>query len=138
MMAKASSSSWPAALRDLHDWNEEILLIATTSSAADKEAPERSERSDSIASRTAQLFEDIASGSDNAELRLTMQSANDRLHAARTIEAGHIHDTSEELEAIETAWRQGDAVALRRGLHHYHRRRHRLADYIIYQLDRED
>ena len=126
------------ALRDLYDWNEEILLVATSSSAADREAPQRIERSDGIASRTARLFEGIASGSDNAELRLTIQSANDRLHAVRTIEAGHIHDTSEELEAIETAWRRGEAVALRRGLHRYHRRRHRLAGTIIHQLNRED
>jgi DNA-binding GntR family transcriptional regulator len=69
------------ALEDLYAWNGQVLDLALRSTTS--WPPEWEGEATDYADRVAHLFGSIVSATGNAEHRATIDSLNDRLHAAR-------------------------------------------------------
>jgi DNA-binding GntR family transcriptional regulator len=122
------------ALRDLYAWNETIMLIAAKLPTI--LAPADLNPDSDLPDRTRALFDAIAGSVANVELRMTIHSNNDRLHAARRYESPYVGDAASDLRRIETAWRQDDRAELKKSIRAYHRLRQRIAGYIVEALNR--
>ncbi len=125
-------------LADLYQWNGDLLLLAIRG----WEAPAASivprmppaEAADAI----AQLFDRIASHSDNLEHRRAIKAASARLHPARTVEPALFADIGAEMADLAETCARGDRVALRRRITAYHRRRRRAAAELVRRLYRHN
>ncbi|QNA83756.1 GntR family transcriptional regulator [Sphingomonas sp. So64.6b] len=125
-------------LKDLYAWNAAILILACRGwrpmpPARPASAPDESADS---ADQTAALFLRIARHSTNAEHGRAIVQANDRLHAARRVEALILPDIGSELAQLATACEQTDMSGIRQLLSAYHRRRVRVAAEVVRQLYR--
>lgn len=135
-------------LRDLYSWNLELLSVILRSVGADRTASAGDMRGiaaaahDDHASEASGVFQAIASSSGNFEHRHAIANANDRLHAARRVEARVITGTATEIEEIVAAWDARASNDLRRLIGSYHRRRirkiHRIAALLRPGLDSAD
>ncbi len=106
-------------LRELYEWNSALLVIAVrTSPAADHRLPPDVEGTTAKADLIALLFEQIASGAPNGEVRAAIASASDRLHPFRVVEQAALEPLIGELEELGLTG-TGQLPAIRR----YHRRR---------------
>lgn len=107
-------------VRDLYQWNLELLKIALRASSAAQfplAVPGAGELP--AAALSDQLFAAIAARSCNRELQLAIHASSDRLHMLRRVEPKVLGDIAEELRAIGGA----DLRALRTLIGTYHRRR---------------
>ncbi|MGK6321367.1 GntR family transcriptional regulator [Sphingomonas sp. DT-204] len=125
-------------LRDLYAWSCDILLLAVRRMDAADGSASLAAPLDDPADHAARLFLRVARLSANAEHHRAMAAANDRLHAARTVEPMVIAGIPDELSAIGAALDGRDTAALRRLVVAYHRRRQRLAAEILRRLYREE
>jgi DNA-binding GntR family transcriptional regulator len=117
-----------AELRDLFEWNSAILTMAvrTTTAAAMAMAIASSPESKSLADQGSELFARMASAVLNAELRVAILAANQRIGPFRMIE-GHVLDaTPEEIDDMARV-DHGQVQAIRR----YHLRRMRAAPDLV-------
>jgi len=80
----------------------------------------------------------VAKRSPNAEHARTIRQTNDRLHAARLIEASLFTDAPEEIATLTEAWKHAVASAFRRRLEIYHRRRIKACAEIVRHLYRDN
>ncbi len=114
-------------LRELYEWNSALTVIAVrTSTAADQRLPAIVEEDQSQAGLTALLFEQIAAGSPNLEVRAAIASASDRLHPFRIVEQAALEPILGELEELGLTG-SGQLQAIRR----YHQRRIKAVSQIL-------
>lgn len=121
-----------AALRDLYEWNLQLLLLACRKAGTppavntrDLEVSGRINDPAELAVAASRLFAAIGGLSSSGEHRRTIEALNDRLRAVRRAEARLFADAAEELESIATALTNGDSRGLRHLLAAYHRARER-------------
>ena len=119
-------------LRDLYDWNLQLLRIALQKSLSSRFAYEGRGSSGPVAERAEHLFTAVAARSANQEHRLAVEAINDRLHAVRLIEPAVLPGTDEEYQALAAA----DLRTLRTLLGNYHRRRIAAAPQLVRTLYR--
>lgn len=117
-----------AALRELYEWQSAILTMAvrTTPAVAQALATRRPTSASTLADRTAELFERLASAVPNRELRGAILAADARIYPFRMHEEAVIGASEGELDEIARI----DPVqpqALRR----YHMRRMRAAPDLV-------
>lgn len=127
-------------LEDLYAWSAEVLLLSLRYRAvpADGSSAPVLGAGETVANRTAILFDRIAGRSVNREHALATRLLGDRLHAVRTVEPAVVGDTDDTLAAIEAVVAADDIAALRKTIAAYHRRRRRLAFDIVRLLYRHD
>lgn len=105
-----------AALRDLYEWHSALILMALRTArspfAPDKLAGE------TMAARTAQLFERFGDIAPNREIRAAIRNAGDRLHPFRMVESEVLEPLIGELDVLTV----GDA-GLPQAVRRYHLRR---------------
>ncbi|MES2058212.1 MAG: GntR family transcriptional regulator [Pseudomonadota bacterium] len=110
-------------LRDLYAWNAALLRLVARSWPAGSRTP----CADALPANPAQavpaLFALFAARSDNREHAAQIASANDRIAAARTAEAGTLDGLEDELGAMAVAFDQDSLPHLLRLVGSYHRRR---------------
>lgn len=106
-------------LRDLYEWNHQLLRVALQTSLSSRFSYQPSDGSGSIAGQVERLFAAIAARSSNREHVIALEGLNDRLHAIRLIEPGILTGCDAELAAMANA----DLRSLRTLLGTYHRRR---------------
>lgn len=125
-------------LQDLYAWNAQLLTLAIRTWPAHGRCKDAAtlEPDEGAAGRAARLFTAIADRSPNAEHRVAIDRLNDRLHAARLVEAQRLDGTDDECAALEAALGRGDVAALRKLVLAYHRRRQRTAGDIVRALYR--
>lgn len=128
------------SLQDLYLWNNAVLGLAlkdrrTPSSNGQGRAAAMSGPL-STADHAACLFATIGRRSLNLENHRAIASINDRLHAARLVEAHVLEGVAEELHAIEEAIMRSAVAAVRTAIGSYHRRRMRAVSDIVRGLYR--
>lgn len=106
-------------LRDLYDWNLQLLRLALQTSLSSRFTYSAIDTNALAADQAGHLFTAIAARSPNQEHRLAIEAVNDRLHAVRLLEPSMLAGTDEEYHAMATA----DLRTLRTLLGTYHRRR---------------
>ena len=87
-----------AALRDLYEWHSALVLMAvrTARNPLVRDEPE----DDTIAARTALLFDRIGEMAPNREIRLAISSVGDRLHPFRMLESEVLEPMLGELDEL--------------------------------------
>ncbi len=106
-------------LRDLYDWNLQLLRLAIKTSLNSGFSYGAIDPAARAADQAAHLFKAIAARSPNLEHRLAVEAVNERLHAVRLIEPAILDVPEAELEGMARA----DLRTLRTLLGSYHRRR---------------
>lgn len=120
-------------LRDLYDWNYQLLLLALRTSLRTHADFLARPPADAHPAETAeQLFGAIANAAPNFEMRRAIAALGDRLHAIRRAEALVLPNLAEELADLLAA----DLRTLRTQLGRYHRRRIVAASEILRALYR--
>ena len=122
-------------LRHLYRWNASLLGLATRSLGG--HVPVRvsaASTADGWLERTERLFAAIAARSGNPGHMAAIARLNDRLRPIRCAELDLIHRREEEVAEMSDRLAGGEAVALRRSIAAYHRRRERLAAEIVAAL----
>ncbi len=122
-------------LKDLYDWNLEVLMLAIRAWPGRIEPPVRPREADP-ALLVASHFHAIGERSANAEHCHQIENLNDRLHAVRLCEGAVLDDATSELAAIGAAIHDDRRAGLRRLVVGYHRRRRRAAAEIVRALYR--
>lgn len=127
------------ALQDLYEWNSQVLLLSVSAVRAESAliGPAEPEEGLQGDAPEARLFAALARLSPNAEHAHTVASLNDRLHAARLVEARFFSDREAELLELRGIAAGADRTRLRRAILAYHRRRHRAASTIVRALYRQ-
>lgn len=124
-------------LRDLYDWNIDLLLATLRRQSKIQEEPDPLPRQPSdLPRRTAELFATIARRSGSREHSLAMRWANARLASVRLVEQGVLEGAVQEIDALSDAVALHDTAAIKRIVTTYHVRRKRAAGNIIYALYR--
>jgi len=128
------------SLRDLYDWNGQVLQIALQLSSPTCPTPDATAISvgdgqDPVAA-AARLFLMLGERTGNEVCADAIRSLNDRLHLVRRIELQVIGEVETELAALVAALADNQSNALRPLLVQYHRRRHRAATDIVRRLHR--
>ena len=118
-------------LEDLYAWVDQVLAAAIRQWPKTANAGAAGRGPAQPAEATAELFFAIAARAGNLEYERAIASANDRLHAARAIEADVLDAVGDELAAIVDGTLANDARTVTRLLAAYHRRRRRLASDIV-------
>lgn len=122
-----------AALRDLYNWNSQILRLASRSIGADasKISGRQTVSSEGIVAKITNTFSEIARESGNGEHFSAIQQINDRLSPYRRFESVVLPDGDEELALLIYQYRHGNKNRLGILLAQYHRRRSRAASLIV-------
>lgn len=114
-------------LRELYEWNSALLVIAVrTSPTADHRLPPEVEGALGQADLIALLFEQIATGAPNGEVRAAIAGVSDRLHVFRVVEQAAMEPMIGELEVLGLTG-SGQLQSIRR----YHQRRIRAVPAIL-------
>jgi hypothetical protein len=111
------------ALRDLYNWNQELLRLALRRWPAGKPPPLEAPPNGPHADQARALYSIIAARSGSVELARQVEAASDRLAAARVAESRVASLTSVELADIRAAIAEGEAASVARRVTAYHRRR---------------
>ena len=132
-----------AALRDLYDWMERLLLMAcdigVMPTLRETRTLEIASADDDLVKLTWQLFDSIAHATAHRPLYHAVKQANDRLAPIRRVEQGLLEHGFEELLGLNRCWQVRDIPALKSALHDYHERRKQLVLCIVALLnDRSD
>ena len=117
-----------AALRELYDWNGELLAMALRGLPLD---PLLDIAREVATTDPAPLFLAIARQAGNAELERAVASNNDRLAAYRAIEPQVIDDCAGELASLHLCGQETNGGRLRRELAAYHKRRLRATPLVL-------
>lgn len=117
-----------AALRDLYEWHSALVLLAVRT-ARHPLAPAGFD-DDTVAGRTAQLFERIGAMAPNREIRSAICGVCDRLHPYRLIESQVLEPLIGELDELAEV----DA-GLPQAIRRYHLRRMKAVSEIIRQRE---
>lgn len=127
-----------AELRDLYGWSRDLLDLALRKKPGRAWAIARSRFGEDVPSPDArrptieEVFLEIARRSGSGEHETAVESANDRLGAARAAEELVFPDVNRECEELRLALIRSDVAALRVGLAAYHKRRQRrVADLLV-------
>ncbi|MEN3746068.1 GntR family transcriptional regulator [Sphingomonas sp. HF-S3] len=124
-----------AALRDLYDWNGQLLILAARAMRpASGKSPGESASAAQINISVPDLFVAIARTSGNAEHARAVEQLNDRLAPIRKIEPQLLDDISEEQALLQGFLSKLDRSALAAALDRYHRRRVRAVSGLIAAL----
>jgi len=124
-------------LRHLYRWNCALLELAvrtaaTTNAVAPAEFHDAGD--EAMLVRTELLFVAIAARAGNTEHVAAIVRAGDRLRASRRIELRLLPDCAAELDRLAQLHQDAASAPLRQAIHHYHRRRERLAPEIVAAL----
>jgi len=117
-----------AALRELYEWNSELLTLALRALPADLQMDVSSNVG---TTDPAPLFFAIAKHAGNAELARAVASNSDRLAPFRTVEPQVLEDCAGELSSLHLCGHRTDVRRLRRELVAYHKRRLRAAPLVL-------
>ncbi|NML08061.1 GntR family transcriptional regulator [Sphingomonas sp. G-3-2-10] len=117
-----------AALRDLYEWHSTLVLMAVRTARQPLATDEFDD--DTVAGRTAQLFERIGAMAPNREIRSAIAGAGDRLHPYRLVEPQILEPLIGELDALAEI----DA-GLPQAIRRYHLRRMKVVSDLIRQRD---
>jgi DNA-binding FadR family transcriptional regulator len=123
-------------LRDLYDWNRQLLLLAVSyggTAPASSVSPQLD-----IAASTALLFAELGARANNPEHRATIDNMSARLHVVRLVEARLLEGSEVELATIRDAMHAHQTRALRHHINIYHRRRGRIAGQLVHMLYRAE
>lgn len=122
-----------AALRDLYDWNEQLLALAVRRSRRDLSTSAETDvaTDQDLAGATAGLFAEIARSTGSGEHVRAVERVNDRLAHIRGAESRVLPALAEELNALWQSHRDGDRKQLERQLRAYHRRRTRFVAAVL-------
>ncbi len=115
-----------AALRDLYDWNAQLLRPATRHirpGSGERVVSAAVAEEKDVATATANLFIEIARATGSAEHVRAIQQLNDRLAPFRRLEAVVLKCLDEEYRSLVSAILAAEGPDLRRRLASYHRRR---------------
>jgi len=128
------------SLRDLYDWNGQVLQIALQLSSPAPINPDATaipigDGQDAVAA-VARLFLMLGERTGNEVCAHAIRSLNDRLHLVRRIEHQVLGEVETELAALVAALTDNQPNALRPLLVQYHRRRHGAATDIVRRLHR--
>lgn len=123
---------WVPALTEtqlglLYAWNGDLVAWAVRRQAKALPAPPGA----ADAREPSELFLALGRGSGQPELARAIGSSVDRLAEYRRAEAECLPDLAEEASRFGRALTDGDAAALRREVHAWHRRRQRAAPLIL-------
>lgn len=110
-------------LRDLFNWNHELLRLALRRWPAGTKAPHDALPDRTDADETRALFGAIAARSGSAELVRQIEAASDRLAASRAAEYRVVPAVAGELADLSVAIAEGDAPPIARRIAAYHRQR---------------
>lgn len=113
-----------AALRDLYEWHSALVLMAVRTARKPLVADEPDV--ETIAARTALLFERIGGMAPNREIRLAISSVGDRLHPFRMIESEVLEPMIGELDELAVV-----DSALPQAIRRYHLRRMKAVTELI-------
>ncbi|UUL82548.1 GntR family transcriptional regulator [Sphingomonas qomolangmaensis] len=122
-----------AALRDLYDWNAQLLGLAARRV---RSSPPRSlltniTRDADLVAAIARLFVDIANATGSPEHVRATQNLNDRLAPFRRLEAQILGDVGAEADLLATFHSKGDRTQLIKLLGQYHRRRMKIVPALL-------
>lgn len=125
-----------AALRDLYEWMEELLLSALRRGALPNGRSHKlPELHEGTAKATWQLFDTIARRTPQRELHHAAQRTNDRLAAIRIAKPALLPDALAELKDLIEAWEHAEIPRLQDALRAYHARRRQLVPAIVELLN---
>jgi hypothetical protein len=119
------------ALRDLIQWNGELLRIALRRSPVTAPGEAEPRPGDDYAVRLRTLFSLIAMRSGLAEVGRQIEAASDRLNVSRIAEHSVAPDAERDLANLYAIVAAGDAPAIARGIAVYHRQRTALVPEIV-------
>lgn len=125
-----------AALRDLYDWNGQLLGLAVRHIRPSLVVDARSTRlaGTGMVAATASLFADMARATGSSEQIRAIQGLNDRLTPFRRFEGKVLDGVAEELEALAKLSALVDRVRLMRLIERYHQRRIKAATALLSEL----
>ena len=126
------------ALKDLYDWNKDLLLAALRRQSRTPVADSGPSLEDNAATQAAMLFATIARRSGNRVHALALRWANARLHPIRLVEIEILPNAEEEVSAMAEALAASDKDALRKHVGSYHRRRKQVAAKLVRALHQVD
>lgn len=121
-------------LRDLYQWNAQVLLLALDGAMASETCPDVLPPLPEATSRVDEaehLFAAIAELGENGEFRRAIGTVNDRLRALRQQKAADRFEWADDHVVLRTAWQSADLPALRDGIVAYHARRLQLIPQIV-------
>lgn len=123
-----------AELRELYGRSETLLEAALRRRPQRAGSPQLTARatpaSEHFAS-AADLFEEIARQSGNAQLEAAIANLNDRLAAVRLAEDRVLEKLDDELAELRSAFAKRDLPTLKRAISAYHRRRERFTPSLL-------
>lgn len=124
-----------AAMRDLYDWMERLLVMASYSaprpSAGGLAELESTSAEVDVVKLTWKTFDAIAASTGHRSLHRAIKQANDQLAPIRRAKQSLFDDPLDELLLVARAWRRRDPAALRRRVREYYRRRKKLVPRIV-------
>jgi len=119
------------ALRDLIQWNGELLRIALRRWPAAPPSDIQTRPPEDYAARLRTLFGLVATRSGLAELGRQVEAASDRLTVSRIAEGRVAPDAPRDIADIAAAIEAGDARSIARRIDLYHRQRMALVPAIV-------
>jgi hypothetical protein len=125
-----------AALRDLYDWNAQLITLAARRvhpSLGEPRTGERSQDADGVAA-TASLFTEIAHASGSAEHVRAVQQLNDRLSPFRRLEAQILDDIAAEIDLLRRIHIEGNRSQLVGLVEQHRRRRVRIVPALLVEI----
>jgi len=125
-----------ATLRDLYDWNAQLITLAARrvhSLSGRPQAADSSQDTDNVAA-TASLFTEIARASGSAEHMRAVQQLNDRLASFRRLEEQMLDDIGAEIGLLRRSHIDGNRSHLVSLVEHYRRRRVRIVPALLVEI----
>lgn len=122
------------ALRDLYNWNGEVVAVVTSRIRPDAGALLSAAESDDPELSASGFFTALAAASGNREHIRTIQQLNDRLAPYRHTEAAILSDLDQEVRAIIEMGAKQNRAGLVRALSRYHKRRISIVPEILAAL----
>lgn len=123
-------------LQDLYQWCEQLLILSIANWPRPRPTIAPVAMDGTLADRTGQLCEAIATVSTNGEHGSAIFRLNGSLHAARMAEPQVIDASQDELAQWYRAIDQDDRRQLKTAISRYHRRRRRVAASIVRAVHR--
>lgn len=122
-------------LRNLYHWMQRLMVMACDIAlASDIEPPESFQppnQGSDIVLLTRELFEEVASATDDYCLHDAVRHTNNRLEPIRRITQPLLLDAAGEFAQLRRFWHKRDLAHLRAALIRYHERRMRLVPRIV-------
>lgn len=122
-----------AALRDLYDWNAQLLALASRQIRAPAREPSHvgAREPAGLVTKIEHLFAEIARAAQNAEHLRALQQIGARLAPYRRVEVRLLKDLDAEYEVLVREFMSGSGAGLTRLVARYHQRRLKAAAEIL-------